>query len=106
MILRASTCSNSESTPGQSMTFHALVHAIFAPFLELLEVSTRLIVKGPDVTIVEKSVTGLALLLHELATNAVKCGSLSSAKGCVRIEFVCVEQPISCDMGGERRTSA
>lgn len=77
-----------ESTPGQSMTFHALVHAIFAPFLDS-EVSTereRLIVKGPDVPIAEKSVTGLALLLHELATNAVKCGSLSSAKGCVRID--------------------
>ena len=79
---------DSELTPGQSMTFHALVHAIFAPFLDS-EVSTereRLIVKGPDVPIVEKSVTGLALLLHELATNAVKCGSLSSAKGCVRID--------------------
>ena len=56
-----------ELTPGQSMTFHALVHAIFAPFLDS-EASTereRLIVEGPDVTIVEKSVTGLALLLHE-----------------------------------------
>lgn len=78
----------SESTPAQAMTFHALVHAIFAPFLDS-GVSTerkRLIVKGPDVPIAEKSVTSLALLLHELATNAVKCGALSSAKGCVRID--------------------
>ena len=98
---------NSESTPGQSMTFHALVHAIFAPFLNS-EVSTereRLIVKGPDVPIAEKSVTGLALL----ARTRNECGQVwlpVIRKGLRPHQLVYVEWPISRDMGGEGRTPA
>jgi PAS domain S-box-containing protein len=72
----------------EPITFHALVRTIIAPYLDP-DGSTgrkRLIIIGPDVPIAEKSVTGFALVLHELATNAVKSGSLSSAKGGVRIE--------------------
>jgi two-component sensor histidine kinase len=35
------------------------------------------VVTGPDVQIQEQSVASLALVLYELATNALKCGSLS-----------------------------
>jgi PAS domain S-box-containing protein len=72
----------------QSTTFKALVRTIFAPYLDAGKSTgrDRLIIKGPDVPIAEKSLTGLALLLHELATNAVKYGSLSSPKGCVGIK--------------------
>ena len=106
MILRAPACSISESWPGQSMTFHALVHAIFAPFLNS-EVSTereRLIVKGPDVPIAEKSVTGLALLLHELATNTGQVWLPVIRKRLRPHRLVYVEWPISRDMGGGGRT--
>jgi PAS domain S-box-containing protein len=67
-------------------SFHGLVRAIFAPFLDS-EVSKRLTIEGPDIPIAEKSVTGMALLIHELATNAVKCGCLSSTSGSVRLEL-------------------
>jgi PAS domain S-box-containing protein len=77
---------DSQTEIGKTMSFHALVRAIFAPFLEA-EVSERLTIEGPDLPIAEKSVTGLALLIHELATNAVKCGCLSSTSGSVRLEL-------------------
>ena len=38
---------------------------------------TRIILNGPDVPVGAKAVTGLALALHETATNAVKHGVLS-----------------------------
>jgi PAS domain S-box-containing protein len=80
---------DSQAKIGEPMSFHALVRAIFAPFLQS-EVSInaeRLTIVGPDIPIAEKSVTGLALLIHELVTNAVKCGCLSSTNGSVRLEL-------------------
>jgi PAS domain S-box-containing protein len=70
----------------ETTSFHALVRAIFEPFLDSGG-SERLTIEGPDIRITEKSVTGLALLIHELATNAVKCGCLSAANGSVRLEL-------------------
>ena len=70
-------------------TFKALARAIFEPYLTLDDPTSneRLIVEGPDLPLAQNSITGLALLLHELATNAVKCGSLSTGSGRVRIEL-------------------
>jgi PAS domain S-box-containing protein len=71
------------------MSFHTLVRAILKPFVES-EPSNgfeRLTIKGPDIPIAERALTGLALLIHELATNAVKCGCLSSPSGSVRLEL-------------------
>ena len=61
----------------------------FAPYLDTNppERSTRLTVVGPDAQIEAQSVTGLALVLYELATNAVKCGSLSLPTGRVQINL-------------------
>jgi PAS domain S-box-containing protein len=77
---------DSQTTTAEPTSFHGLVRAIFAPFLES-EVAERLHIEGPDIPIAEKSVTGLALLIHELATNAVKCGCLSSTRGSVHLEL-------------------
>jgi len=77
-----------ESRGTKPTTFHALVCAVLAPYLDS-DGSTegkRLIVNGPDVPLAEKSTTGLALVLHELATNAVKSGPLSTARGLIRVE--------------------
>lgn len=72
----------------EPITLHALVRAILAFYLDSngsME-RKRLIVKGCDVPIADKAVSGLALVLHELATNAVKSDSLSFAKGGVRVD--------------------
>lgn len=73
----------------QRTTFRALIDSIFAPYLDTnpTEHSKRLTVVGPDVQIQAQSVTGLALVLYELATNAVKCGSLSVPTGGVQVSL-------------------
>lgn len=47
----------------------------------------RSTVRGPPVSIGERAVTSVALLFHELATNAAKYGSLSVVQGVVEIEW-------------------
>ena len=44
-------------------------------------------IEGPDVTLSAKAAEVLALALHELATNAVKHGALSTAGGSVRVRW-------------------
>jgi PAS domain S-box-containing protein len=62
----------------------ALIEAILAPY----SAGNRIIVEGPQLLLGGRSVTHIALLLHELATNAAKYGSLSVTEGqlAVRIE--------------------
>ena len=47
----------------------------------------RLRVAGPDVRIRPRAAIALGLVLHELATNAVKYGALSSPVGTVAVQF-------------------
>jgi PAS domain S-box-containing protein len=47
----------------------------------------RIRVKGPDVRVHPRVALPLAMALHELATNAVKYGPLSTSGGCVSIEW-------------------
>ena len=78
----------SEEKIDEPMTLHALIRTVIAPYLDSdgSMKRERLIVKGCDVPIAEKAVSSLALVLHELATNSVKLGSLSLAKGGVRVD--------------------
>jgi two-component sensor histidine kinase len=50
----------------------------------------RVHISGADVALSPGAVTGLALLLHEFATNAAKYGALSAPAG--RIEVECHEE--------------
>jgi len=77
-----------ESKPAPT-TARALIDAILAPYLDNSPSrhSNRLTVTGPDAQIQEQSVASLALVLYELATNAVKCGALSLPRGSVQINL-------------------
>jgi two-component sensor histidine kinase len=61
----------------------AAIKDIVASELESFSVRVRL--DGPDLTITGRMVQTLSLLLHELATNAAKHGSLSDDKGRVSV---------------------
>jgi PAS domain S-box-containing protein len=69
--------------PGIDTTFHALVAEILSPYPAHDE--GRIEIGGEDETVDDRSATPLALLIHELATNATKYGSLSDEKGRVWI---------------------
>lgn len=60
-------------------SLHGLLGELFEPYQQVD--GQRIRVEGDDVTIDDRSATPLALLFHELATNATKYGALSSTEG-------------------------
>ncbi|WP_044043525.1 sensor histidine kinase [Caballeronia insecticola] len=66
-------------------TLHALTDAIFRPYGAMAE--KRVIVAGEDVELGDRATTSLALVFHELATNAVKYGALSADAGQVSVDW-------------------
>jgi two-component sensor histidine kinase len=66
-------------------TMDALVRTILQPYED--GSAARIVLNGPDVPVGAKAVTGLALALHETATNAVKYGALSRPSGSIRVTW-------------------
>ena len=76
-----------ESEFSDQPTLKGLIHAIFAPYVAAGSNSPeRIVVSGCDQEINDSAVTSVALLLHELATNAAKYGALSASTGVVHID--------------------
>jgi len=67
----------------QQDSLHGLLTQLFAPYQQGGE---RIIITGDDVLVDDRSATPLALLFHELATNAVKYGALSTGSGSVALD--------------------
>ncbi|MGE5147481.1 MAG: PAS domain S-box protein, partial [Candidatus Eiseniibacteriota bacterium] len=73
-----------------STGLHALVRTILSPYEEhAADGVARVAINGPDIMVARGSVTSLALLLHEFATNAAKYGALSAPTG--RVQIDCAE---------------
>lgn len=74
--------------PEKTTTLRALLEAIIAPFDGVEhDGESRVAITGPEISIGGRAVTGLALLLHEFATNAVKYGALSCAGGRINVSW-------------------
>ena len=68
---------------GPEISLHNLIRAIFEPYAD--DQVMQVIISGPDLTIGEQAMTNVALVLHELATNAAKYGALSTAGGVIAV---------------------
>jgi two-component system CheB/CheR fusion protein len=68
---------------------HALVQTIFAPYVapERFKDHGFYMITGPCLPIGRNAVTSMALVMHELATNAAKYGALSSPRGYIHIDW-------------------
>jgi len=69
----------------QYVEIGAVIRAALAPFMEENAESFRL--NGPDLTLSEATGGSLALAIHELATNAIKYGALTTQEGLVTIDW-------------------
>jgi PAS domain S-box-containing protein len=86
--------------PAASM-LDALVAALLAPYRS--NGRERIAMKGPAIPVGSRAATGLALVLHELGTNAVKYGALSGEAGSVEITWTADGQKVClqwAELGG------
>jgi len=75
------------ATASRATTLHALLRVVVSPYVDLAGGrEERLVICGPDVAIGDNAVTGVALLLHELASNAAKFGALSVPEGHIGVD--------------------
>ncbi|HYI40348.1 MAG TPA: chemotaxis protein CheB [Allosphingosinicella sp.] len=78
-------------TPGvglkQKTSLGELVRTILAPYLDPGAGAARALIEGPELATGGEAVTSLALVLHELATNAAKYGALSLPGGRVGVSW-------------------
>ena len=73
-----------EQVIGQ-MTLHAFLEALFRPYVSN-DGRPRIQLEGDDAVFDDQAATSVALLFHELATNAAKYGALSEPDGLVSVE--------------------
>ena len=68
-------------------SLHGLLRELFAPYQDAS--GTRLRITGVDLSVDDRAATPLALLFHELATNATKYGALSTLHGLIDVNVTC-----------------
>lgn len=76
----------------RTTTLPTLVRTILAPYITQGHASVT--INGPDILIRGKASMGLALLLHEMATNAAKYGALTLETGHVEVSWRVAEDEL------------
>lgn len=74
------------SSNSRRADLHAIIEATLAPFRDE-DQPDRIATDGPVVALTERTAGALALAIHELATNAVKYGALSTQSGLVSLRW-------------------
>ena len=88
------------SKPGsgasREATLEELVRAVVEPYTDAATtpVGSRMIIHGPQIILGSESITAMALVLHELATNAAKYGAFSTPAGHVKISWAIKENEL------------
>jgi PAS domain S-box-containing protein len=70
---------------GGANSIHELVRVLLTPFDD--EANPRIVVDGEDMKVGDRAVTPLALIFHELATNATKYGALQNHSDALHVGF-------------------
>jgi PAS domain S-box-containing protein len=76
---------NAEKNFGRATTLLDLARTILAPYQTQGDAPVSF--NGPRVAVAGNAAMGLALLLHEMATNAAKYGALTLESGCVDVSW-------------------
>ncbi|QJU59316.1 GAF domain-containing protein [Sphingomonas sp. AP4-R1] len=79
---------------------------ILAPYLHD-DITEKVVLTGGDEQVSPHAITGLSLILHELATNAAKYGALSKQDGRLRVSWQLVDDLVEIvwsERGGPRPT--
>ncbi len=91
-----------ESRPGDlPESLHGIIRQILAPYPALSD--SKIIISGDDLKVDDRGATPIALVIHELATNAAKYGALSVSEGQVAIRTEAEGNDVTiawCESGG------
>ena len=97
-----------QSRPYSQFTgLHGMLTELLSPYRERDD--GRISISGEDVRIDERSATPIALVIHELATNAVKYGALSATQGKVEVITGIADAVVTInwkELGGPRVSAA
>ncbi|CAN5324413.1 hypothetical protein BH09PSE1_BH09PSE1_08650 [soil metagenome] len=74
-----------------AMTLHAFLEALFRPYAAD-DGTARVVISGDDARFDDQAATSVALLFHELATNAAKYGALATADGVVGLHTTMTDE--------------
>ena len=84
----------SDAAAPSGVDFATLIGKIFAPYRSSEE---RIKIAGPKITLLSGAVTGMALIFHELATNAAKYGALHETGGKISVTWEIVNGVLILD---------
>jgi PAS domain S-box-containing protein len=96
-ILPAQAATRSASSP----TLQGLLRVLLGPYQEFGQHKDQFVILGDDPPVGSSATTSLALSVHELATNAVKYGALSSPEG--RVTITCRSAKGTCELNWVER---
>jgi PAS domain S-box-containing protein len=74
------------SSDSRTADLRAVIETAIAPF-QRDDAPERVVLDGPPIALSERTAGSLALAFHELATNAMKYGALSTAPGTVSVRW-------------------
>jgi two-component sensor histidine kinase len=93
-LIRPGMIGPGEESRAEGTTMEILLRTVLLPYVDEARARNRecIILNDPPLPIGKNAVTSLALILHEIATNAAKYGALSAPDSRIRVDWTIREQ--------------